>query len=198
MSGLPPSSVRLAKLRSVVAREGRMDVEIKDKVPDVKKGTPQASGIAARDAKVGNTTSRDMANGSAPERTVRKAMFLAIFAWTAIMPVALIFILLVRRGEGLLPNLPLMNLLQSTYAAAIINEVGSIWVLGLLCMLPSIVAAMRKHPFFIWILLFDLVVSGIALFTGWAFVLWVPVLGASLWTPGPRFHTTLGKMIPPR
>ncbi len=192
MTGPAPASVRLAKLRAVVSREGRDDVQQDFKQPDAKKSlgnSIKASGTAAEEA--GSATAPKPKKA---DNGVRNTMIIAIVAWTLIMPLALVGIILARQGEGALPNLPLLTIIQSNAGSAVVNSVEGLWVFGLLYFLPSIVASFRRHPFFIWILLLNIVTTLLLLATNWAFGLWAIILGGSIWSPSHGFHKALGKM----
>ncbi|HVJ53085.1 MAG TPA: hypothetical protein VM689_11505 [Aliidongia sp.] len=175
------SDLRLSKLRAVVSREG------KDAPPPTAAAQPATKPAAEAPRKP-----------KASGRSVRTSMLIAIGAWTLIMPVMLVGLILARRGEGALPNLPILAVLHSAPGVAIVEAAIGLWVTGLLYFLPSIVAALRRHPFFIWILLLDILVSGLLLLSGWFFGLWAVILGAAIWTPGQRFHQALGRMAAAR
>jgi hypothetical protein len=193
MSAPPPASVRLAKLRTVVAREGRDDVQQGFSPPEARKsfGNSIKQGEPAKPAATGPARVPAKSAG----RSLRSAMLIAILAWTLIMPVALVVIILVRQGEGALPNLALLTIIRSGIGGPIVNSMIGLWVIGLLYLLPSIVAGLRQHPFFIWILLLDILTAGLLLLTNWAFALWAVLLLGAIWTPGQHFHAALGRML---
>jgi hypothetical protein len=193
MSAPPPASVRLAKLRTVVAREGRDDVQQGFSAPEARRSF--GNSIKPGEPTRADATETKPAATKPSGRSMRSSMLIAILAWTLIMPVALAIIILVRQGEGELPNLPLLVIIRSSTGAPIVNSVIGLWVVGLLYLLPSIVAGLRQHPFFIWILLLDIVTTLLLMLTGWAFALWAMLLGAALWTPGHRFHAALGRLF---
>jgi hypothetical protein len=184
MSTVPPpsSSTRLEKLRKVVAARGDQPNE-----PAGLKAPPKAEPPHPE------TQIEVPARAVLSERRkgVRTAMIWSIVAWTVIMPAWLIFVAFIRQGEGRLPSLSIDALLHSQQGLNLIFETATIWVLGLLYMLPGIVAAARRHPFFAWILLINI-------FGGVLVVPWVVALAAALWNPGPEAHAAFARWLAPK
>lgn len=179
----PPSSgMRLDRLRKVVAARGDQPNEPAGiKIPP--KAEPPRSGteieVPVR------------APLSARRKGVRAAMIWSIVAWTVTMPALLAFLAALREGEGRLPAFSIDALLHTRQGLDLIQGTATIWVIGLLYMLPGIVAAIRRHPFFAWILLINI-------FGGLLVLPWIAALAAALWDPGPQAHAAFARWLAPK